>query len=151
MYASAAPNPFASTIALTVLQVLTGLEVLDLSVDPEKPIQFCNAILTDGIVPTIAGLHRLQYLDLSGSNLTDNVIPHIALLTNLQELSLDCCANIGKAGLQQLTGLTQLKVSNIQTDVLREDEYDDTSESSFDFDIGSCVADRDLVVLYSLL
>ena len=96
---------------LPVFQVLTGLEVLDLSTHPDEYKHSKDPMLTDSIMPTIAGLRRLQHLNLSGLYITDAAMPNVALLTNLRELVLENMARVGESGLQQLKGLTQLSIS----------------------------------------
>ena len=132
---------------LCISQAVTGLEVLNLRHDPYIHE---DDMLTDGIMPTIAGLHRLQHLDPSGSAITDAAMPHIACLTNLRELGLECMENVGEAGIQQLRGLTQLTIRYSKIDIAETSEdgsYDDDdddddascSSSSYDLqDLDSC-------------
>jgi hypothetical protein len=64
--------------------------------------------IADAGLAQIAGLTRLQELDLQSTQITDAGLAHLARLTRLQRLSLDG-TKITDAGLAHLAGLTRLQ------------------------------------------
>jgi hypothetical protein len=86
---------------LQPLARLTWLEHIELSTAMHNGGPFITPRITDQATAQLAGLRRLESIDLSGQPLTDACVPHLAGLSSLARLDLTGTA-LSPAGISRL-------------------------------------------------
>jgi len=90
------------------LQGLKNLTLLDLRNESFTATEPKAPRITDAGLKHLAGLTKLEYLNLMGQHITDEGLKHLSGMTNLETLSLSF-AGITDEGLKQLEGLQKLR------------------------------------------
>ena len=89
-------------------QGLKNLKLLDLRNESFTATEPKAPRITDAGLKHLAGLTKLEYLNLQGQHITDEGLKHLSGMTNLQTLSLSF-SGITDEGLKHLDGFQKLR------------------------------------------
>jgi Leucine-rich repeat (LRR) protein len=97
-----------SDVGVSHLKDLTNLTLLDLRNESFTATEPRTPRITDAGLGHLAGLSKLEYLNLQGQHITDAGLKHLKGMTNLQTLALSF-PGITDDGLKHLEGLQKLR------------------------------------------